>query len=458
MLMTSCRRMAILIFLMRGPDAPVAALLRSTRTGRRDPSMVFTSADTSRADMTRPAPEQMPEQPSLSGMDWQASARTDGPAATPDGAVVPDPEDVLLESYDFPLPETSIAQFPPEVRGASRLLVMERRHTPSGPAPRHAMFSELARWLPPGALIVANNSRVLPARLAGRRESTGGRVEFLLLTPLPLLLAEGSAGAHSAEARGTATAEGLVRCGGRLREGERLSLNGGIGLTILEKGPFGRHTVRLHWQGDLAAAFIQAGEIPLPPYIRRPAGRDDAERYQTIYARADKTGSAAAPTAGLHFTPELRRELAERGFSWREVTLYVGYGTFSPVRCRDIREHRIHSEYMEIPEETAQAVRQAKAEGRPVVAVGTTSARALEGVAAQCGEVRPFSGWTDIFLYPGRPFRVIDALVTNFHLPESSLLMLVSAFAGRKRILAAYAEAVARGYRFFSYGDAMLIR
>lgn len=425
--------------------------------------MVSSSADTSRADMTRPAPEQMPEQPSLSGMDWQASPRATGAADSPPGAVVPDPEDFLLESYDFPLPETSIAQFPPEVRGASRLLVMERRDPPSGAPLRHAMFSELARWLPAGALIVANNSRVLPARLAGRRESTGGRVEFLLLTPLPLLLAGApadgsSAGSSAAASRRTATAEGLVRYGGRLREGERLTLNGGIGLTILEKGPFGRHSVRLDWQGDLAAAFIRAGEIPLPPYIRRPAGRDDAERYQTIYARADKTGSAAAPTAGLHFTPELRRELAERGFSWREVTLYVGYGTFSPVRCRDIRDHRIHSEYMEIPEETARAVRRAKAEGRPVVAVGTTSARALEGVAAQRGDVRPFAGWTDIFLYPGRPFRVIDALVTNFHLPESSLLMLVSAFAGRKRMLAAYAEAVSRGYRFFSYGDAMLIR
>lgn len=420
--------------------------------------MVSISADTARADMTPPAPERTPEQPSLSGMDWQASPRGADAGDCPPGAVVPEPEDFLLESYGFPLPEASIAQFPPEARGASRLLVMERRETPSGAPPGHAMFSDLARWLPAGALIVANNSRVLPARLAGRRESTGGRVEFLLLTPLPLLPGGAPADGLPAAARRTAIAEGLVRCGGRLREGEHLSLNGGIGLTILEKGPFGRHAVRLDWQGDLAAAFLRAGEIPLPPYIRRPAGQNDAERYQTVYARADKTGSAAAPTAGLHFTPELRRELAERGFPWREVTLYVGYGTFSPVRCHDIREHRIHSEYMEIPDETAQAVRQAKAEGRPVIAVGTTSARALEGVAAQCGDVRPFAGWTDIFLYPGRPFRVIDGLVTNFHLPESSLLMLVSAFAGRKRILAAYAEAVSRGYRFFSYGDAMLIR
>ncbi|MDE6734925.1 MAG: tRNA preQ1(34) S-adenosylmethionine ribosyltransferase-isomerase QueA [Desulfovibrio sp.] len=383
------------------------------------------------------------EEPSLSARDWQAS---------PAGA--PEPADFLLESYRFALPEAQIAQFPSEVRGASRLMVLGR----GGGAPEHAMFGELASWLPEGALLVANNSRVLPARLAGLREATGGRVEFLLLTPLPLLLAQPGAGEDATDGPRSAVAEGLVRSGGRLREGERLALAGGITATLLEKGPFGRHRVRLEWQGGLAGAFIRAGEMPLPPYIRRPAAPEDAERYQTVYARPDKTGSAAAPTAGLHFTPGLRAELAARGFLWREVTLYVGYGTFSPVRCQDIREHQIHSEYMEIPEETARAVREARAEGRPVVAVGTTSARALEGVAAQCGEVRPFAGWTDIFLYPGRPFRVIDGLVTNFHLPESSLLMLVSAFAGRTRVLAAYAEAVARSYRFFSYGDAMLIR
>lgn len=398
------------------------------------------------------------EEPSLSARDWQASpgdAGAPGPArAGHNIAVEAEPADFLLKSYAFPLPEASIAQYPPPVRGTSRLMVLER----AGGAPRHALFGELARWLPEGALIVANNSRVLPARLAGQREATGGRVEFLLLTPLPLLLAQAGAAPTPADGRRSAVAEGLVRAGGRLREGERLALGGGISATLMEKGPFGRYQVRLDWQGDLAGAFIRAGEMPLPPYIRRPAGPDDAERYQTVYARPEKTGSAAAPTAGLHFTPELRAELGARGFLWREVTLYVGYGTFSPVRCADIREHHIHSEYMEIPEETAEAVRAAQAEGRPVVAVGTTSARALEGVAAQLGEVRPFAGWTDIFLYPGRPFRIIDALVTNFHLPESSLLMLVSAFAGRKRMLAAYAEAVARGYRFFSYGDAMLIR
>ena len=185
---------------------------------------------------------------------------------------------------------------------------------------------------------------------------------------------------------------------------------------------------------------------------------EDFSRYQTIYSREEKTGSVAAPTAGLHFTDELRETLRRRGFQWAEVTLYVGYGTFSPVRCEDIRNHQMHREYVELPEETANAIAEAKARHRPVIAVGTTSVRTLEGVAQVCGRAQPFAGWTDIFLYPGRPFRVVDGIITNFHLPESSLLMLVSAFAGRKRILEAYQEAVKEGYRFFSYGDAMLIR
>ena len=197
---------------------------------------------------------------------------------------------------------------------------------------------------------------------------------------------------------------------------------------------------------------------PLPPYIKRTDAEEDLSRYQTIYSREDKTGSVAAPTAGLHFTPEMRETLKARGFQWADVTLYVGYGTFSPVRSADIRGHRMHREYVEMPEATALAIAEAKREGRPVIAVGTTSLRSMEGVAELCGRVQPFTGWTDIFLYPGRPFRVVDGLLTNFHLPESSLIMLVSALAGRERVLAAYAEAVSRGYRFFSYGDAMLIR
>jgi len=197
--------------------------------------------------------------------------------------------------------------------------------------------------------------------------------------------------------------------------------------------------------------------MPLPPYLERPDDAADRERYQTVYADAGKAGSVAAPTAGLHFTPEVRAGLAERGIKWAEVTLYVGYGTFSPVREDDIREHKMHAEYVEVPEATARAIREAKAAGMPVVAVGTTSARSLEGMFAAKGEVAAFCGETEIYIIPGRSFNVVDALLTNFHLPESSLLIMVSALAGRERIMAAYALALAQGFRFFSYGDAMLI-
>ncbi|MBQ3059095.1 MAG: tRNA preQ1(34) S-adenosylmethionine ribosyltransferase-isomerase QueA [Desulfovibrio sp.] len=360
--------------------------------------------------------------------------------------------DYLLQSYRFDLPQEQIAQHPPRQRGESRLLVMSR-HECSGPLVHHHMFQQLPELLPQGALIVANNSRVLPARLLGRRE-TGGKVEFLLLTPLPLLLQ----GAVTHGGRSQAEAEGLLRCGGRVRDGDCLHFGENINITVRGSGPFGHRRVRLDWQGDLAAAFAATGHMPLPPYIRRSDATEDCSRYQTVYASEDKNGSVAAPTAGLHFTADMRQRLTGAGFSWAEVTLYVGYGTFSPVRCEDIRQHCMHREYIEIPESTAETVAAARAEGRPIVAVGTTSARTLEGVVQQCGRVQAFSGWTDIFLYPGRKIQVVDALLTNFHLPESSLLMLVSAFAGRQRVLAAYTEAVARGYRFFSYGDAMLIR
>ena len=363
---------------------------------------------------------------------------------------MPEQTDYLLHSYDFYLPEAQIAQHPPAERGTSRLLHMPRH--PGNGGPSHHSFQDLPSLLPRGALLVANNSRVLQARLLGQRES-GGKVEFLLLTPLPLLLraARSEAGWQWAEA------EGLVRCGGRIRDGEELCFGGNISVTILGSGPYGLRQVRLAWRGELADAFAATGHLPLPPYIRRPDGAEDAGRYQTIYARDDKNGSVAAPTAGLHFTPRMRAALAEAGFGWAEVTLYVGYGTFSPVRCEDIRQHRMHREYVEVPESTVAAIRQARAEQRPIVAVGTTSARSLEGVAALCGDLQPFAGWTDIFLYPGRPIRIVDGLLTNFHLPGSTLLMLVAALTGRERILAAYAEAVREGYRFFSYGDAMLI-
>ncbi|MDR2573762.1 MAG: tRNA preQ1(34) S-adenosylmethionine ribosyltransferase-isomerase QueA [Desulfovibrio sp.] len=363
--------------------------------------------------------------------------------------------DFFLKNYHYDLPPERIAQFPPDNRGDSRLLVMARE---GGCELEHRRFEELPDYLPEKALLVANNARVLPARLMGKRR-TGGKAEFLLLTPLPLVLQKARKDtAYDAAADSLcAEARGLIRSGGQMREGESLHFGAGLAVTALEPLSFGEWRVFLVWRGDLAAAFEAAGRIPLPPYIKRPDDEEDAERYQTVYAASGKTGAVAAPTAGLHFTSAMREKLAA-SFEWAEITLYVGYGTFSPVRSQDIRGHTLHSEYLEISGETAGAVTRAKAAGRPVVAIGTTSARALEGVAALCGEVRPHAGMTDIFFHPGREFRVVDALLTNFHLPQSSLLMLVSAFAGRKRVLAAYERAAEAGYRFFSYGDAMLIR
>lgn len=381
-------------------------------------------------------------------------------------------DDNLLASYRFDLPQDQIAQHPGE-RGASRLLVVDR----CALSHCHSRFAELPDFLPEGALLVANNSRVVPARLNGERAG-GGKVEFLLLTPLSLVVAavQEEGGVFYAEA------DCLLKPGKRARVGDTLDFGRDESLLrvhVLEKGEFGRHKVRLSWTGDggagsLRQRFESMGHLPLPPYIRRPDTEEDARRYQTIYARNDKAGSVAAPTAGLHFTGEIRERLRQKGVEWAEVTLHVGYGTFSPVRCADVREHVMHPEYVEVSAETAQAVNKAKKEGRPVLAVGTTSARTLEGVAnlhaaaaaspaeregrESSSPLAPYAGWVNMFIRPGYQFRVIDGLITNFHLPESTLLMLVSALTGRERMLDLYAEAVREGYRFFSYGDAMLIR
>ena len=403
------------------------------------------------------------------------------------------PPDFALSSYSFALPEDRIAQHPAAERSASRLLCLDR----AAGRLEHARFADIGRHLPGRSLLVVNNSRVIPARVFGQRPGCG-RMEMLLLTPLPLLTVReeprvsgcsaspggqrepGGQGNPGAFVR-YAEADALLRPAKKVRPGDRIRFADDFSLELLEKGEFGRCRVRLAWQGDLLAILTRLGEMPLPPYIKRPAsgngaapdnedsedGKDgnDTERYQTVYARGDKAGSVAAPTAGLHFTDALRAELADAGHEWAEVTLYVGYGTFSPVRSEDIRDHAMHAEYVEIPEETAEAVNRAKRDGRPVIAVGTTSARTLEGAfrALHPDEkgipfLSAFAGWTDIFLYPGGRFHVIDGLITNFHLPESSLLMLVSALAGRDAIREAYDEALASGYRFFSYGDAMLIR
>ena len=239
--------------------------------------------------------------------------------------------------------------------------------------------------------------------------------------------------------------------------------------TLLERGEFGQAEVLLQWKGSLLDRVCACGSLPLPPYIRREAAPEDLERYQTTFCDASKAGSVAAPTAGLHFTPQMRHKLQELGHEWAELTLFVGYGTFSPVRAEDIRDHLMHPEYVEISAETVEKIRRAKAEGRPVIAVGTTSTRVLEGLAerealaaSRPGPVgaellKPYTGWLNCFIYPGKPIRIIDGLITNFHLPESTLLMLVSALCGRERLLAAYRRAVRENFRFFSYGDAMLI-
>lgn len=311
-------------------------------------------------------------------------------------------------------------------------------------------FKDLPALLPDNSLLVANNSKVLPARLFGKRE-TGGKVEFLLLTPLPLLDPLPGAGGLRAEA------EGLLRASKGLRPGEMIEMEGGLRVEVEKVGEFGKSKVVLHWSGELAEIFLAHGHQPLPPYIKRPDSAVDFERYQTVYAEESKLGSVAAPTAGLHFTPELRDGLQDAGHLWRELTLYVGYGTFSPVRESDIRRHRMHEEYVEIPSETAKAVAEHKKRGLPVVAVGTTSVRALEGAFAKSGKIAAFAGWTDLFITPGFEFKITDHMLTNFHLPESSLLIMVSAFAGRQAVLNAYNRALVKGFRFFSYGDAMFI-
>ena len=356
--------------------------------------------------------------------------------------------DFLLSSYRYELPPERIAQHPGE-RGASRLLVLDRE---TGKR-IHSHFSHLLEYLPKGTLLIANNSRVVPARMIGQRPS-GGKMEFLLLTPMPLLEQHGEGdGWHCAEA------DGLIKPAKNARIGDHLVFGDDLRVEVLAKGEFGRHRVRLHWTGDIRALFESRGHLPLPPYIKREDTKDDRGTYQTVYARDDKAGSVAAPTAGLHFTPELRAQMASAGVEWAEVTLHVGYSTFSPVRCEDIREHVMHEEFVEVPQATVDAIGKAKAEGRPVIAVGTTSARTLEGVAgAHGGELTAHQGWINCFIWPGYRFHVLDGLITNFHLPESTLLMLVSALTGRERMLETYTEAVKMEYRFFSYGDAMLIR
>ena len=349
--------------------------------------------------------------------------------------------------FDFDLPAELIAQ-EPRPRGASRLLVVDR----AAGTWREAGIADLPTLLNPGDLMVANDTRVYPARLLGRRDPTGGAVECLLLERV-----EGDAW------------QALVHPGQKLKAGARVVFEDaarapGVRLTaeILERRFHGRRLIRLEVTGapDVDAAIDALGHVPLPPYIHRPDAAADRERYQTVFARA--RGSVAAPTAGLHFDEPLLSAIRARGIGWATVTLHVGYGTFKPVRAERVEDHVVDPEWYEIPASTSAAIERVRATGRRVVAVGTTTTRALEHDARlRAIPGGPSStaraGLADLFIYPGFAFRVIDGLVTNFHLPRSSLLMLVCAFAGRELVLDAYRDAVRRGFRFYSYGDAMLV-
>jgi S-adenosylmethionine:tRNA ribosyltransferase-isomerase len=361
--------------------------------------------------------------------------------------------------FDFELPSELIAQSPPPRRGDSRLLVLDRE---SG-AIADRQFRELPDVLRPGDLLVTNDTRVVAARLLGKRLPGGGGAEALLVRRLTDdAAAQDSGPAATVGASSTQeTWEALVHPGQRLKDGSRLEFGGGdaplIHAEVLARLFHGRRRLRLWTDGaDLTEAIERVGHVPLPPYIKRPDAPADRDRYQTVYARV--RGSIAAPTAGLHFTPDILSALAARGVEHVSITLHVGYGTFRPVRAGRVEDHQMDAEHFEVSAASAAAIDAALAGGRRVIAVGTTTTRALESLPRdERGHVRAGSGDTDLFMFPGYRYRVVSGLITNFHLPRSSLLMLVSAFAGRDPVLRAYRHAVEHRYRFYSYGDAMFV-
>ena len=339
-----------------------------------------------------------------------------------------------MKTHDFwyDLPEELIAQTPLEKRDTSRLLVMNRE---TGEV-KHQHFYDIVSYLQPGDCLVMNDSRVLPARLLGHRP-TGGAAELLLLRDL-----------------GDKRWECLAKPGRKLLEGQEVIFgNGELTATVIAVQPDGNRVVEFHYEGIFLEVLERLGKMPLPPYIK--AELQDQERYQTVYSRA--VGSAAAPTAGLHFTNELLDKIRTKGVKTAFVTLHVGLGTFRPVKAEEITEHHMHAELCMISKDTAEVLNETKRNGGRIICVGTTSCRTLESLVNNDGSFEEKSRWTDIFIYPGYTFRAMDGLITNFHLPESTLVMLVSAFAGREKVLAAYEEAVKERYRFFSFGDAMMI-
>lgn len=337
------------------------------------------------------------------------------------------------EDFSFELPEELIAQDPLSDRSSSRLLVLNK----GTGAVEHHVFKEIVEYLEPGDCLVINDTKVIPARLIGSKVGTDAKIEVLLLK------------------RGEQDVwETLVKPGKKAKVGARISFGDGLLVgEVVDVVEEGNRLIRFEYEGIFEEILDQLGQMPLPPYITHQL--EDKNRYQTVYAT--HTGSAAAPTAGLHFTPELLQTIEEKGIDIARVTLHVGLGTFRPVKVDNILEHHMHSEFYQIDAEAAEKINRAKKQGNRVIAVGTTSCRTIESAAGEDGTLQACSGWTDIFIYPGYAFRVLDCLITNFHLPESTLIMLVSALAGREQVLAAYEEAVKERYRFFSFGDAMLI-
>lgn len=338
-----------------------------------------------------------------------------------------------VSDFNFELPQELIAQDPLEDRSSSRLLVL---HKNTGET-EHRSFRDLKSYLRKGDCLVINDTKVIPARLYGIREETGAKIEVLLL-----------------KRREGDVWETLVKPGKKARPGTSLSFGDGLLKgTVTDVVEEGNRLIRFSYEGIFEEILDQLGQMPLPPYITHEL--KDKTRYQTVYAKHD--GSAAAPTAGLHFTEELLEEIRDMGVEIAHVTLHVGLGTFRPVKVENILDHHMHSEFYMVEEEEAKKVNRAKREGGRVICVGTTSCRTLESAAGEDGILRPGSGWTDIFIYPGYRFKILDCLVTNFHLPESTLVMLVCALAGREKVLGAYEEAIKERYRFFSFGDAMFI-
>lgn len=338
-----------------------------------------------------------------------------------------------IKEFDYNLPEELIAQDPLADRASSRLLTLDKQ---SG-AFSHHVFRDIVDYLNPGDCLVLNNTKVIPARLMGEKEGTGAGIEVLLL-----------------KRKEDNVWETLVKPGKKARVGARISFGNGLLVgEVIDVVEEGNRLIRFEYEGIFEEILDQLGQMPLPPYITHRL--EDKNRYQTVYAKYD--GSAAAPTAGLHFTPELLEQIKAKGVKVAEVTLHVGLGTFRPVKVENILDHHMHSEFYMVEEDQAAIINETKKNGGRVICVGTTSCRTIESAAGEDGILRAGSGWTEIFIYPGYQFKMLDALITNFHLPESTLLMLVSALAGRDHVMAAYEEAVKEKYRFFSFGDAMFI-